>query len=142
MRITDGGPVVRCRTATATLAAVAVLLAPLWTGATAAVARPTAPRTTAGVAAALPSLASAVRWTSCADSDLDSSGAVCAKLQVPLDYKRPTGPKISLALSMVKHTSRDGAYQGIMLVNPGGPGGSGIGLATLGQYVPRNAGST
>src|SRR4051812_33971519 len=133
MRITDGGPVVRCRTATATLATVAVLVAPLWTGITPAAARSAAPQTTARGAAALPSVASTVRWTSCADSDLDSSGAVCAKLQVPLDYKRPTGPKISLALSMVRHTSSDAAYQGIMLVNPGGPGGSGIGLATLGQ---------
>src|SRR3954452_17757274 len=142
MRITDGGPVVRCRTATATLATVAVLVAPLWTGITPAAARSAAPQTTARGAAALPSVASTVRWTSCADSDLDSSGAVCAKLQVPLDYKRPAGPKISLALSMVRHTSSDAAYQGIMLVNPGGPGGSGISLATLGQYVPRNAGST
>ena len=27
-----------------------------------------------------------------------------------------------------------------MLVNPGGPGGSGLGLATLGRYVPNDAG--
>ena len=81
-------------------------------------------------------------WKTCTDGDLDSAGAVCATLQVPLDYKKPTGPTISLALSMVKHTSTAAAYQGVMLVNPGGPGGSGIGLATLGQYVPHNAGST
>ena len=31
-------------------------------------------------------------------------------------------------------------YQGVMLVNPGGPGGSGFGLVTLGQYVPRHVG--
>ena len=134
---------VRHRAALTAVTAGAVLLSTLVAGTSAAsgVARTTSrPADAAAQVADQP--AAALTWKTCADADLDSSGAVCATLRVPLDYKRPTGPKITLALSMVKHTSSAAAYQGVMLVNPGGPGGSGIGLATLGQYVPHNAGST
>jgi hypothetical protein len=57
-------------------------------------------------------------------------------VRVPLDYGRPHGPKISLAVSQVRHTSSDADYQGVMLVNPGGPGGSGLPYSVLGQFVP------
>jgi pimeloyl-ACP methyl ester carboxylesterase len=85
---------------------------------------------------------SGVHWTTCRDIVLREAGAVCATLKVPLDWRKPGGPSVSLALSMVKHTSSPGAYQGVMLTNPGGPGASGLGLATLGQSVPHNAGDT
>ncbi|MFH8466356.1 alpha/beta hydrolase [Streptomyces sp. NPDC017991] len=52
----------------------------------------------------------------------------CASLKVPLDHANPHGRKITLALSRVPHTSGK-AYQGPLLVNPGGPGGSGLTLA-------------
>jgi pimeloyl-ACP methyl ester carboxylesterase len=45
---------------------------------------------------------------------------------VPLDYSNPGGAKIQLAVSRIKHTSSH--YQGIILTNPGGPGGSGLNL--------------
>jgi pimeloyl-ACP methyl ester carboxylesterase len=81
-----------------------------------------------------------ITWGTCDDPDLADAGAVCAQLAVPLDYAHPGGAKISLAVSMVRHTVPDADYQGVMLVNPGGPGGSGLGLATLGQAVPDGAG--
>jgi pimeloyl-ACP methyl ester carboxylesterase len=57
-------------------------------------------------------------------------GMECATLRVPLDYDEPDGQQISLALNRVRGSaSRDGDHLGSLLVNPGGPGGSGLGLA-------------
>jgi pimeloyl-ACP methyl ester carboxylesterase len=53
----------------------------------------------------------------------------CTMLSVPLNYADPGGRHISLALDMVPATAPKSQQQGIMLVNPGGPGGSGLGLA-------------
>ncbi|MBO0866908.1 MAG: alpha/beta fold hydrolase, partial [Mycobacterium sp.] len=60
---------------------------------------------------------------------------------VPLDYSHPHGRKIQLAVSRVRHTVSASKYQGVMLVNPGGPGGSGLILSILGAFVPHNAGA-
>jgi pimeloyl-ACP methyl ester carboxylesterase len=53
----------------------------------------------------------------------------CASLQVPVNYAQPNGRKLTLALSMVPATAPKSQQQGVMLVNPGGPGGSGLSLA-------------
>ena len=55
----------------------------------------------------------------------------CASLQVPLDYSRPDGRKITLALSEVPATAPASQRQGVLLVNPGGPGGAGLSLAAF-----------
>jgi pimeloyl-ACP methyl ester carboxylesterase len=55
----------------------------------------------------------------------------CASLQVPLDYSRPDGRKITLALSEVPATAPVSKRQGVLLVNPGGPGGPGLALAAF-----------
>ncbi len=61
----------------------------------------------------------------------------CARLQVPLDYAHPNGTQISLQLVRV-HDSQDTNGVGSLLVNPGGPGGSGVELALglLSQISP------
>ncbi|WP_404189122.1 alpha/beta hydrolase [Streptomyces tauricus] len=62
----------------------------------------------------------------------------CASLKVPLDHANPHGRKITLALSRVPHTSKK-TYQGPLLVNPGGPGGSGLTLAGfVAASLPKN----
>lgn len=76
----------------------------------------------------------------CDDASLRKAHARCGSLSVPLDYDDPTGAQIQLAVSRILHTTSEAEYQGVMLVNPGGPGGSGLGLVTLGQYVPQHAG--
>jgi pimeloyl-ACP methyl ester carboxylesterase len=49
----------------------------------------------------------------------------CATIKVPLDYSRPNGETIKLAISRIK-TSVPGKRRGVMLFNPGGPGGGGL----------------
>jgi len=80
----------------------------------------------AGTAA--PAASTALKWGKCAESDLRQAGAVCAMLSVPLNYSDPNGPTIKIAVSRIKHTSSAAKYQGIILTNPGGPGGSGLDL--------------
>lgn len=51
----------------------------------------------------------------------------CAQISVPLDYAKPDGAKIKLQLIRVHDT--DAHPIGSLVVNPGGPGGSGLELA-------------
>lgn len=87
-----------------------------------------------------PSGVGSLAWDACGDPTLDAFGAECAMLSVPLDHSKPHGAKIQLALSRVRHTVPDDEYQGIMLVNPGGPGGSGLIYSILGNFVPGGVG--
>lgn len=62
--------------------------------------------------------------------------AECAQLQVPLDYTKPNGRKISIAVSRVRATDTAN-YQGVLIANPGGPGGSGLYLSGgLARWLP------
>ena len=61
-------------------------------------------------------------WTDCRD------GHECAKLEVPLDYAAPEGDTITLALLRVPATEPDQRV-GSLVVNPGGPGVSGVDYA-------------
>lgn len=54
----------------------------------------------------------------------------CATLKVPLDYRRPDGRTIDLAISRMK-SENSAKRHGIMLLNPGGPGGSGLDLPLM-----------
>jgi pimeloyl-ACP methyl ester carboxylesterase len=81
-----------------------------------------------------------IKWGTCTDASLQSRKAECGVLAVPVDYKNPDGPTLDLAVSRIKHTVPDAKYQGVMLVNPGGPGAKGQGLAALGALVPKGAG--
>ncbi|MBT0767554.1 alpha/beta fold hydrolase [Kineosporia sp. J2-2] len=96
--------------------------------------------TTAASTAQVSYTPTAIKWGKCDDAGLKSLGAQCGFLTVPLDYDKPQGKTIKLAVSRVKHTVKKAKYQGVMLVNPGGPGGSGLSLSSLGQYVPDGAG--
>lgn len=93
------------------------------------------------VTASLPvPTSSGIDWGTCASVGLQEEHAECGYLSVPLDYAHPAGTKIQLAVSRVLHKTDAAHYQGVMLTNPGGPGGSGLGLSTLGKDVPNGGG--
>jgi pimeloyl-ACP methyl ester carboxylesterase len=83
-----------------------------------------------------------ISWKRCRDATLRQFKARCGFLVVPLDYSHPHGRKIEIAVSRVLHTSPASKYQGVMLVNPGGPGGSGLIYSIFSAFVPHGAGST
>jgi pimeloyl-ACP methyl ester carboxylesterase len=49
----------------------------------------------------------------------------CTTLRVPLDYRAPGGRTIDVAVSRIP-TAKPALRRGILLFNPGGPGGSGL----------------
>ncbi|NUT96098.1 MAG: alpha/beta fold hydrolase [Saccharothrix sp.] len=51
----------------------------------------------------------------------------CADVVVPLDYSRPDADRISVRISRLKALDQ-ARRRGILVLNPGGPGGSGIGM--------------
>ncbi|KAJ7513175.1 TAP-like protein-domain-containing protein [Mycena galericulata] len=62
----------------------------------------------------------------------------CARLKVPLDYANPEAASAAIAMrrihSIVPHNSMD--YRGPILINPGGPGGSGVDIVgTMGANI-------
>jgi pimeloyl-ACP methyl ester carboxylesterase len=60
-------------------------------------------------------------WSPCTDN----AGLQCGILVVPLDYARPSGPTIPIAVA--RHPAEDPAARlGSLVIDPGGPGVSGI----------------
>jgi pimeloyl-ACP methyl ester carboxylesterase len=56
----------------------------------------------------------------------------CARLTVPLDYAKPAGRTLALAVLKVPAEDRSSRI-GSLVVNPGGPGGSGVNYAAAGS---------
>lgn len=108
--VTKRGPMKKRAAVLLSISTVAAALASPVTAAPAAATAPTAP---------------ALRWTDCKTPRHPT--LQCASLKVPLDHDRPAGRQIALALTRVPHTSA--TSRGPLLVNPGGPGGSGRALA-------------
>ena len=118
---------------------VLVLVSALVAGALLAVRPGTAPSSSAAAPASSWPAPARIAWGRCDDGDLRSGGAQCATVRVPLDWSAPTdGRTIGIAISRVRHTATP--YEGVILANPGGPGGSGLRLATLGASVPGGVG--
>ncbi|MFI2779684.1 alpha/beta hydrolase [Streptomyces sp. ALB3] len=94
--------------------------------------------TVAGLVTAVPSTASAppapsaappaaapLSWKGCGTKTYPA--LQCATVRAPLDHDNPSGRQVTLALSRIPHTAK--TSQGPLLVNPGGPGGSGLSMA-------------
>ena len=84
--------------------------------------------TSSAIAAGQPAPeAPGMAWTSCDPPDSQGHHFECAKVAVPLDWNRPNGTKIELAVIRYL-ASRPNQRIGSMFVNPGGPGDSGVQL--------------
>ncbi|HEX5395960.1 MAG TPA: alpha/beta hydrolase, partial [Candidatus Limnocylindria bacterium] len=60
---------------------------------------------------------------------------------MPLNYAHPGGRQVTLAVSILRHTSSAANYRGVILVNPGGPGSPGLDLPMeLEPFVPHGVG--
>ncbi|WP_405873000.1 alpha/beta hydrolase [Streptomyces sp. NBC_00005] len=78
-----------------------------------------------------------LEWTKCEGSGLDPRQQ-CATLEVPMDYARPDGPKIDLAVSRIP-SEKPSARRGALLLIPGGPGGTSLGDPSgKGQKLPQD----
>ncbi|MFD4469311.1 alpha/beta hydrolase [Rhodococcus sp. NPDC058505] len=74
-----------------------------------------------------------LRWESCADYETDgplASRLECARVTVPVNYDEPGGDTAEVAIS---RSAATGDRIGSLLVNPGGPGASGLSMATVGD---------
>src|SRR4051794_28351662 len=78
-----------------------------------------------------------IEWFTCGKHTLrvGTFPGQCGYLRVPLDYAHPEGTTITIALTRIQHTSSAAQYQGVMLVNPGGPGGEGIAMPLMAKHV-------
>ncbi len=81
----------------------------------------------------------AIDWGECDNARLKAAGAECGMMIVPLDYDRPDSTTIKIAVSRLMHTDDD--YKGMIAVNPGGPGGSGLIYPILAPAIPNGVGA-
>ena len=75
------------------------------------------------------STGSTLTWEPCPAGDVPVE---CTRVDVPVDWSRPGGPAVSLAVARLRAT---GPRAGSVFTNPGGPGGSGVEF--LGRFANR-----
>jgi pimeloyl-ACP methyl ester carboxylesterase len=73
-----------------------------------------------------------LKWRKCGD------GFQCTRVTVPLDYTKPKGRTIKLSVNRLPAESED-KRKGSLLLNPGGPGGSGLDYARAAESVVSGA---
>lgn len=103
---------------------------PAWQQSGAPTSKPTGPSTPGDKPAEMPSdvakglqpfYEQQLQWRDCGAV----SGQQCTTLQVPLDYDQPAEKKIELAVLRVRAGDQSKRI-GSLVINPGGPGGSGV----------------
>ncbi|MBY8883278.1 alpha/beta hydrolase [Streptomyces sp. PTM05] len=67
-----------------------------------------------------------IHWTACPSDWQLAAPIQCGWVTVPIDYARPNGPTIKLAVDRARSTGTKAQRQGSLIYNPGGPGGSGL----------------
>ncbi|MFF5129401.1 alpha/beta hydrolase [Streptomyces syringium] len=67
-----------------------------------------------------------IKWQDCPAAWGLEKPIQCGFVTVPVDYTKPNGRTIEIAVDRVRSTGKAGERQGALLYNPGGPGGSGM----------------
>ena len=67
-----------------------------------------------------------IDWAACPADWGFESPIVCGYVTVPVDYAKPNGKKIKIAVDRIGNTGTAAERQGALIYNPGGPGGSGM----------------
>ncbi|PRY16070.1 alpha/beta hydrolase [Kineococcus rhizosphaerae] len=70
-----------------------------------------------------------LQWADC------SGGFQCTQLTVPVDYADPSGPTASLAVVRLRTAATGSDRLGSLVLNPGGPGASGVEYARAAKDV-------
>ncbi|MFD9593896.1 alpha/beta hydrolase [Kitasatospora sp. NPDC059973] len=118
-------------------AAAAPSAAPATPTATPATPTPTAKPTGADDPALKPFYGQQIAWAACpadpqaARAKIDISAMLCGRLHVPLDYTAPAADALDLALIKLP-AARPDQRLGSLMVNPGGPGASGVEMVKYG----------
>lgn len=81
-------------------------------------------------AALAPFYTQKLSWTACPDNARHR----CTTMQVPVDYTKPAGDRFTLALRKAPATDPSKRL-GSLVINPGGPGGSGVEYAQYASFV-------
>lgn len=68
-----------------------------------------------------------VQWGDCPEDYDPDTGVQCGTVRVPVDYHTPNGRTIEIAVSRVP-AANPALRRGVLLMNPGGPGGPGHSL--------------
>lgn len=96
------------------------------------------------VPTAQPAQATGISWHRCQlgpddelGKELDQAGADCGEITVPLDYGKPNGRTITVAMSRMKATEN---RIGALLLNGGGPGGIGMDMPLLVKPAMKDVG--
>ncbi|MPY63522.1 alpha/beta hydrolase [Streptomyces spongiae] len=67
-----------------------------------------------------------IDWKDCPEDWGLEKPIQCGWVTVPLDYAKPYGKQIKLAVDRIGNTGTKSERQGALVYNPGGPGGSGL----------------
>ncbi|MBB4686819.1 alpha/beta hydrolase [Amycolatopsis jiangsuensis] len=70
-----------------------------------------------------------LEWGAC-PKGVEGPRLECSTLKVPLDYRDPDGKQIEIAVSRLA-SENPARRRGVLLTNPGGPGGEGLGYPAL-----------
>jgi pimeloyl-ACP methyl ester carboxylesterase len=78
-----------------------------------------------GVGAVTPVVPGEANWSACPAASTVDPRQECSTLSVPIDYARPSGQHLNLAVSRIR-TAKPGLRRGVLVLIPGGPGSTGV----------------